>query len=80
MPRKPKISTLHKPAIESELSAVSKILKDRRIELGWTQNDLAEKLECETTTVQAYEQRRRTPSLATLLMLCKLMKLKLTIR
>lgn len=79
MPRKPKISTSYKLSIESELSAIAKLLKDRRRELNWTQDDLANRLDCEVTTVQAYEQRRRTPSLATLLMLCKLLKLKLTI-
>ena len=79
MPRKPKVSTFYKHAIESELSAISKVLKARRSELGWTQYDLAEKLDCEVTTIQAYEQKRRTPSLATLLMLCKILKLKLTV-
>lgn len=79
MPRKPKVNTIYKQAIDNELSAIAKILKARRAELGWTQYDLAEKLDCEVTTVQAYEQKRRTPSLATLLMLCKIMKLKLSI-
>lgn len=79
MPRKPKINTLHAKAIDNELSSIAKILKARRIELGWTQNDLAEKLDCEITTVQAYEQKRRNPSLPTLLMICKILKLKLTI-
>lgn len=79
MPRKPKVNVLYKHAIEGELSAISKILKARRTDLGWTQYDLAEKLDCEVTTVQAYEQKRRTPSLPTLLMLCKILKLKLTI-
>lgn len=79
MPRKPKVSTTNKQTIDSELSTIAKILKTRRIELGWTQNDLAEKLECEVTTVQAYEQKRRNPSLPTLLSICKILKLKLTI-
>ena len=79
MPRKPKINGLYKSAVENELAAIAKTLKARRIELGWTQNKLAEKLECEVPTIQAYEQKRRTPSLGTLLTMCKLMKLKLTI-
>jgi transcriptional regulator with XRE-family HTH domain len=79
MPRKPKVSTSHKYAIENELSVISKMLKARRIELGWTQADVAEKLDCEITTIQAYEQKRRNPSLPTLLMLCKILKLKLSI-
>ncbi|MBX2987147.1 MAG: helix-turn-helix transcriptional regulator [Bdellovibrionaceae bacterium] len=79
MPRKPKVSTINKQTIDNELSTIAKILKARRIELGWTQNDLAEKLECEVTTVQAYEQKRRNPSLPTLLSICKILKLKLTI-
>lgn len=80
MARKPKVSAQHKNSIDSELSNVAATLKARRVEMGWTQSDLAEKLDCEITTVQAYEQRRRTPSLATLFMICKIMKLKLSIR
>jgi transcriptional regulator with XRE-family HTH domain len=79
MPRRPKVNTLSKPSIEGELSAIAKTLKARRTELGWTQAQLAEKMDCEITTIQAYEQKRRKPSLPTLLMLCKLMRLKLTI-
>lgn len=79
MPRRSKVTTFYKQAIDGELAGISRILKNRRVELGWTQNDLAEKLECEVTTVQAYEQKRRNPSLPTLLMICKIMRLKLTI-
>lgn len=79
MPRKPKVSTIYKKVIEGELSNIAKILKDRRKELGWTQNDLAEKMDCEVTTIQGYEQRRRHPSLPTFLMLCKVLKLKLVL-
>lgn len=55
------------------------ILQTKRKALGWTQEDLADKLDCEVTTIQAYEQKRRHPSLPTLLMLCKILKLRLTI-
>lgn len=79
MPRKPKVSSSHKHSIDNEISAISKVLRARRIELGWTQAEVAEKLDCEITTVQAYEQHRRNPSLPTLLMLCKVLKLKLTV-
>lgn len=79
MPRKAKVQNQFSHAIENEWAAISKILKARRIELGWTQNDLAEKLEAEVTTIQAYEQRRRKPSVSTFLMLCKLLKLKLSL-
>ncbi len=79
MPRRSKVSAVYKPSIDNELSNISKIIKNRRMELGWTQNDLAERLDCEVTTVQAYEQKRRNPSLPTLLMICKIMKLKLSI-
>jgi len=54
-------------------------LKAKRKALGWTQEDLAAALDCEVTTIQAYEQKRRHPSLPTLLMLCKILKLKLTV-
>lgn len=54
-------------------------LRQKRIDLGWTQEELAEKLDCEVTTIQAYEQKRRHPSLPTLLMLCKILKLKLSV-
>ncbi len=79
MPRKPKVNPVFKSAIDKEWTAIADTLKKRRNELGLTQNDLAEKLESELTTIQAYEQKRRHPSLPTLLMLCKILKLKLSI-
>ena len=79
MPRKPKVNPQHKQIVNKEWSSIASTLQAKRKELGWTQNDLAEKLECEVTTIQAYEQKRRHPSLPTLLMLCKILKLKLTV-
>lgn len=79
MPRRPKVSSQHKQIIAKEWSNIAMALKAKRKALGWTQEDLAAALDCEVTTIQAYEQKRRHPSLPTLLMLCKILKLKLTI-
>lgn len=79
MPRKPKVNAAFKSVIDKEWAAIAGTLKKRRVDLGLTQNDLAERLESELTTIQAYEQKRRHPSLPTLLMLCKILRLKLTI-
>lgn len=79
MPRKPKVNPTYKQIVEKEWAAIAKTLKTRRVELGLTQNDLAEKLEAEVTTIQAYEQRRRHPSLPTLLMLCRILRLRLSV-
>lgn len=79
MPRRSKVSSQYKQVIDKEWSAIADTLKAKRKALKWTQEDLAQALDCEVTTVQAYEQKRRHPSLLTLLMICKLLKLKLTV-
>lgn len=79
MPRKAKVPYDQKGNIAKDLAQISRTLQGQRHHLGWTQEQLAEKMECEVSTIQAYEQRRRTPSLPTLLMLCRVMKLKLFI-
>lgn len=79
MPRKPKVNPQYIQSISKEWTAVVLTLRQKRIDLGWTQEELAEKLDCEVTTIQAYEQKRRHPSLPTLLMLCKILKLKLSV-
>lgn len=80
MPRKAKVPYDQKANIAKDLDLIARTLKQQRAHLGWTQEQLAERMEnCEVTTIQAYEQRRRTPSLPTLLMLCRVMRLKLFI-
>lgn len=79
MPRKAKVPQESAASIQKEWLNLAMKLRERRLELGWTQDTLAEKLECEVTTIQAYEQLRRHPSVPTLIMLCRLLKLKLRI-
>lgn len=79
MPRKPKVNPQHTQIVSKEWAAIVLTLRQKRIDLEWTQEELAEKLDCEVTTIQAYEQKRRHPSLPTLLMLCKILKLKLSV-
>ena len=79
MPRKAKVSKDQKPIINKELAQIAGTLKSQRQTLGWTQEQLAEKMDCEVATIQAYEQRRRNPSLPTLLVLCKVLRLRLRI-
>ncbi len=63
--------------IKPDLLNISKILKARREELGFTQDQISGMVFCEITTIQAIEQGRRIPSLQTLLCLSKVLKLKL---
>lgn len=79
MPRKSKVPSQHKIIIAKEWSIIADTIKSKRKSLGWTQESVAQKLDCEVTTVQAYEQKRRHPSLPTFLMLCKILKLKITV-
>lgn len=79
MTRKPKVHTDSKQKIEAELGAIRKRIKTRREFMGLTQAQLAERLECEVTTIQAYEQGRRNPSLPTLIQLCKILRLSLKV-
>lgn len=65
--------------IKDDLGYIAKTIKKRREELGITQEELADKLGCEITTVQAYEQRRRHPSLTTFLLICRILKIKFSI-
>lgn len=62
--------------IKPDLLSITKILKARREELGFTQQEVSNRLDCEITTIQAIEQGRRVPSLPTLLCLLKVLKLK----
>lgn len=66
--------------IEEDLAYIAKNLKKRREELGMTQEDVSGKLNCEVTTIQAYEQRRKHPSLTTLLLLCRVLKIKFSMK
>lgn len=66
--------------IEEDLVYIAKHLKKRREELDLTQEDVAGELNCEVTTIQAYEQRRKHPSLTTLLLLCRVLKIKFILK
>ncbi len=79
MPRKAKIPPDQKSQVAKELANIADTLRNRRKELNWSQQELSDLVDCEITTVQAYEQKRRTPSLPTLLTLCRVMRLKLYI-
>lgn len=48
------------------------IIKELRIERGWTQQDLAEKISAKYQTVGHYETGRREPDIATILRLCEI--------
>lgn len=66
--------------IEEDLASISRQLKKRREELGLSQEKLADLLNCEVTTVQAYEQRRKRPSLTTFLLICRVLKIRLIMK
>ncbi|MBX2986746.1 MAG: helix-turn-helix transcriptional regulator [Bdellovibrionaceae bacterium] len=76
MPRKAKVSTDQKTNVAKDLANIATTLRNRRKELNWSQDELSNRMDCDITTVQAWEQQRRTPSLPTLLTLCRVMRLK----
>lgn len=63
MPRKAKVPPDHKNVIAKDLTNIAQTLRNRRKQLNWSQQELSDLVDCEITTIQAYEQKRRTPSL-----------------
>lgn len=47
-------------------------IKELREELGWTQNDLAQKMDCAPSSIAMYEKEERKPSLDVLVKLAEL--------
>ena len=56
--------------IESQVDELLEVLREKRISTGYTQEQLAEILEISVVSLQAYENKRRTPSLNVFLGMC----------
>jgi DNA-binding XRE family transcriptional regulator len=71
--RKIKIRLEEKSEIERRIRTV----QNRRKELGYTQEDVAELIGISSTGFQYIEQRRRIPSLNIFLKICRFLKIKI---
>ncbi len=69
-------SIKHRRVVEGQLRRMSSVFQDRRIEMGLTQEELAEVLDL---TVVYIEQGRRYPSLPFLFYICRVMDIPLEI-
>ncbi len=63
---------------EKFLQAMGAVILERRHELGWTQDDLAEASEVNRAFVSNIERGERNPSIDTLLKLGKGLKIRLS--
>lgn len=67
-------------AVETDLEVIAEKIKKRRRNKELTQEQLAEALNIEPTTLQAIEQQRGRPSLELLLTIVKALEMKITIK
>jgi DNA-binding XRE family transcriptional regulator len=63
--------------VHAELCSISDHLQRRRKAMGYTQEELAEKLEIAPKTLQSIEQKARFPSLPLLIHICQVLDIKL---
>jgi transcriptional regulator with XRE-family HTH domain len=68
-----KIPTKHRKAVETQLHRISITIQNRRIEMGMTQEQLAELLDLTVVALGYIEQGRRYPSLPFLFYICRMM-------
>ncbi len=62
---------------KSEIEKMVRTVQNRRKELGYTQESLAELIGISTTGLQYIEQRRRVPSMNIFLKICRFLKIKI---
>lgn len=74
-----KIPTKHRKAVETQLRRISFSIQSRRIEMGLTQEELAEILDLTVVALGYIEQGRRYPSLPFLFYICRVMDIPLKI-
>ncbi len=72
-----RIPMSHRKAITKSLEELSDLIKEARERKNLTQEQLAEKLDLGTTTLQSIERGRRFPSLPTLLYICRVLKISI---
>ena len=59
-------------------TAANEIIKAKRLELGWSQKQLAEKAELSHNTIYNLEANKVTPDIATYTKICKALKINLS--
>ncbi len=72
-----KIPKEYREPVKKDLANLAKVIRERRKQLGFTQEELAAILDVEPTTVQSIEQSRRSPSIEMFLSFCRALNLKL---
>ena len=70
-----RIPLKHRKDVESQIRSLLKILQEQRESRGFTQEELAERLDISVRTLQFIEQGRRFPSIPMLFYLAKLLKI-----
>lgn len=76
MKRLDRVPAKLKEPVESKLREIPRILRERRLELDLTQEDLSEELSISLETMKAIESGRRYPSLPMLFYIFAHMKIK----
>lgn len=66
--------------VNNDLSFILDYLTMQRKKSGLTQADLAEKMGCGVTSVQAIENKRKTPSTKTLLLMMRVLNVKFDLK
>ena len=74
-----KIPTKHRKAVETQLRRISFSIQGRRVEMGLTQEELAEISDLTVVALGYIEQGRRYPSLPFLFYICRVMDIPLKI-
>lgn len=75
-----RIPKQYRIAIEEDLAALALKIKKRRKSLDITQEELAELLGIDPTTIQGIEQMRSRPSLELLLTIVKVLKMRVMLQ
>ena len=73
------IPAKYRKGVISRLDAVAEALKKARIARDLTQEDLAEMVDVEVSTIKSIEQKKRIPSLGLLFHLCEVMNISVKI-
>jgi transcriptional regulator with XRE-family HTH domain len=76
MSRPLSIPTEFEVKIENDLKNIISFLVSKRQDIGLTQAEVAQKMGCEITTIQAIENNRKVPSTKTLLLMMRVLKVK----
>lgn len=70
-----KIPPKHRKAVETQLQKISATIRERRQQMGLTQEELAEVLDLTVVALGYIEQGRRYPSLPFLFYICRVMEI-----